>query len=78
MKLVRLIKTYLNETYSKVHTGKHLSDAFPIQNGWKQRDALSPLISNFTLEWNVQENKEGLEMNGAHQIFVYADDVAMS
>jgi hypothetical protein len=29
MKLVRLIKMYLNETYSKVHIGKHLSDSFP-------------------------------------------------
>jgi hypothetical protein len=33
MKLVRLIKTCLNKMYSKVHTGKHLSDNFPIQNG---------------------------------------------
>jgi hypothetical protein len=32
-KLVRLIKMYLNETYSEVHIGKHLSDNFPIQNG---------------------------------------------
>jgi hypothetical protein len=31
----------LEETYSKVHIGKHLSDAFPIQNGLKQGDALS-------------------------------------
>jgi hypothetical protein len=29
-KLVRLIKMCLNETYSKVHVSKHLSDAFPI------------------------------------------------
>jgi hypothetical protein len=32
MKLVKLIKMYLNETYSKVCIGKHLSDNFPIQN----------------------------------------------
>jgi hypothetical protein len=31
MKLARLIKMCLNETYSKVRTGKHLSDSFPIQ-----------------------------------------------
>jgi hypothetical protein len=36
MKLVRLIKMCLNETYSKVCIGKHLSDDFPIQNGLKQ------------------------------------------
>jgi hypothetical protein len=40
MKLVRLIKVCLNETYIKVRIGKHLSDPFPIQNGLKKRDAL--------------------------------------
>jgi hypothetical protein len=46
MYLVRLIKMCLNETYSKVSIGKHLSDSLPIQNGLKQEDALSPLIFN--------------------------------
>jgi hypothetical protein len=49
----------LNETYTKVRIGKHLSDSFPIQNGLKQGDALSPLLSNFALEYSigkVQEN----------------------
>jgi hypothetical protein len=46
MKLVRLIKLCLNETYSKVLIGKHLSDSFPVQNGLKQGDALSPLLFN--------------------------------
>jgi hypothetical protein len=36
MKLVRLIKMYLNETCKKVRIVKHLSDSFPIQNGLKQ------------------------------------------
>jgi hypothetical protein len=49
MKLVRLIKMCLNETYSKVRLGKHLSDNFPIQNGLKQGEALSPLLFNFSL-----------------------------
>jgi hypothetical protein len=40
MKLVRLIKMCLNETYSKVRINKYLSDTFPIQNGLKQGDAL--------------------------------------
>jgi hypothetical protein len=44
VKLVRLIKMCLNETYSKVHMGKHLSDSFPIQNGLKQVVALSLLL----------------------------------
>jgi hypothetical protein len=32
MKLVRLIKMCLNETYSGVHVGKYLFYNFPIQN----------------------------------------------
>jgi hypothetical protein len=36
MKLDRLIKMCLNETYSNVRIGKHLSDSFPIQNCIKQ------------------------------------------
>ena len=35
MKLVGLIKMCLNELYSTVRVGKHLSDLFPIRNGLK-------------------------------------------
>jgi hypothetical protein len=37
----------LNETYYKIRIGKNKSDAFTIQNGMKQGDALSPLLFNF-------------------------------
>jgi hypothetical protein len=43
-KLVRLIKMCLTEKYSRVRLGKNLSEMFPIRNGLKQGDALSPFL----------------------------------
>jgi hypothetical protein len=67
----------LNETNSKVCIGKHLSDSFPIQNGLKQGDAVSPTFQ-LALEYTimkVQGNQVGLKLNGTHQLLTYADDV---
>ena len=52
-KLVRLIKMSLTETYSRVRVGKNLSDRFPIRNGLKQGDALSPMRFKFALEYDI-------------------------
>ena len=46
MKMVWLIKMCLTETYSRVWVGKNLSRMFPIGNGLKLADALSPLLYN--------------------------------
>jgi len=76
-KLVKLIKMRLNETYSKVRTGKNLSDAVPTQSGLKQGDALSPFLFNFTSEHairKVQANQEGLEKNVTHRLLICADE----
>jgi hypothetical protein len=72
IKLGRLIKKCLPETYSRVRVGKNLSDRFPIRN------ALSPLLFNFALEYVIKRvlvNQDGLKLNGRHHLLAYADDV---
>jgi hypothetical protein len=72
MKLVRLIKMCLNETYIKVCKGKHLSDCL------KHGDVSLPLLFNFALEYAIrtlQENQVGLKLDTTHRLLSYADDV---
>jgi len=79
-KLVRLIKMCMNKTYSTVQIGKHLSDMFPIRKSLKQRNALSPLLFNFDLQYTIrrfQVNQDELKLNGTHQLLVYADGVTI-
>jgi hypothetical protein len=40
----------LNEVCNIHRVGRHLSGRFPIKNGLKKRDALSPLLFNFAVE----------------------------
>ena len=51
---------------------------FPIRNGLKRGDTLSPLLFNFALDYDirrVQVNQDGLKLNCTNQVLVYAGDV---
>jgi hypothetical protein len=78
MKLVRLIKMCLNETYTEARGGKYLSNIFPTQNYLKGGDALTSLLFNFALEYAIRMvhgNHVGLKLNGAQQLRIQADDI---
>jgi len=72
MKMARLIKMCLPETYGRVRVGKVLSDVFPIRDGLKQGDALSPLLFNIALEYAIrrfQVHQDGLKLIGTHSFW---------
>jgi retron-type reverse transcriptase len=51
---------------------------FPIRNGLKQGEVLSPLLFNFALDYAIKRvhvNQDVLKLNGTHQVEAYGDDV---
>jgi hypothetical protein len=70
---MKLIKMCLIKTCSKAHTGKHLSDKFPILNGLQQGDTLLPLLFQLCIQYTIrkfQKNYVGLKLNGTYQLLV--------
>ena len=56
----------LTETYSRVRVDKNVSDRFPIRNGLKQGDTLTPMLLNFALEYAIirfQVNQDGFKLH---------------
>jgi hypothetical protein len=68
MKLVKLIKMCLSETYSKVCIGKYFSDSFPIGKHLKQGNVLSPLQLCLRM---CQGKSVRVKLSGIHQILAY-------
>ena len=53
-----------------------MSNVFPIRNGLKQGDALSPLLLKFALEYAIrrdQVNQDGLKLSFTDQLLVYVN-----
>jgi hypothetical protein len=63
MKLVEIIKMFLSETCAKVHVGKNLLDAFPVQNGLEQGDAFHLCFRICYQEGARKSGRIGIEWN---------------
>jgi hypothetical protein len=76
MKLVRLIKMCLNETYSRVRAAKCLSDTFPLKN--EKRERFIAIDVSSALDYAIkrdQADQEGLKLNATYEALIYAEDV---
>jgi hypothetical protein len=63
---------HLDEMRYTGDVGKHLTDKHPICLTLSEKDALSPLFSNFTSEYAIRKVQK---YQVGHQLSVCADDV---
>jgi hypothetical protein len=74
VKIARQIKVCLNETYSNVRICKTLSDTCSIKIGLSRRRCFIAIAFQLCFTICYQEGKE---LNGTHQLLIYADNVNM-
>jgi hypothetical protein len=78
--MIKPIKLFPKETYTRVRVGRQLCDTCRTKNGLRQGDGLSPLLFNFALEFpikRVKVNQDGLKLNCTFRLIIYADGVSV-
>jgi len=82
-KLVRMVKSCMQNSRCKIKFNSVISDEFTVTTGVRQGDALSPVLFNLALESVVREvlknELQGLNIGQGKQIILtaYTDDIAV-
>ena len=69
-----------NEIYAKVKTGTHLSSEFKVNKGFRQGDAIAPLLFNVVLKTAIRRSKvdtRGTKFDKCNKFMTHADGVVI-